>query len=175
MRNAALRRQVLDRDEWRCRNCGASADHVHHVVPLARGGKDVLGNLVSLCGSCHGAVHGLGLTHHSRLTKDGLAAARARGVKLGGIRPNTIKENPRAKEQAAKRSEKLRPVLAALQAQGASLRAMAEALAAAGTVTRTGQPLSPSGVKNHLQRLGLREMEGQAVKGQTTAGHLATG
>jgi hypothetical protein len=49
----------------------------------------------------------------------------------------------------------MRPVLAALQAQGSSLREMAQALAAAGTVTRTGQPLSASGVKNHLSRLGL--------------------
>jgi hypothetical protein len=34
-------------------------------------------------------------------------------------------------------------------------RSAAQALAAAGTNTRTGQPLSASGVKNHLQRLGL--------------------
>lgn len=161
MKNAALRRQALNRDQWCCCNCGASADHAHHVVPIVRGGKDVLGNLVSLCGSCHGAVHGLDLTHHKQLTKAGLAAAKARGVKLGGIRPGTLKENAAAKAAAAGRSEALRPILAAMAAQGASLRTMAQALAAAGTVTCTGQPLSPSGVKGHLERLGLREMEAQ--------------
>jgi hypothetical protein len=38
---------------------------------------------------------------------------------------------------------------------GYSLRKISEALAAAGTVTRTGAALSPSGVRNILQRLGL--------------------
>lgn len=151
----ALRRQALDRDEWICCNCGVSADHAHHVVPLVWGGKDVLGNLVSLCGSCHGAVHGLDLVHHKKLTKAGLAAAKARGVKLGGIRPGTIKENARAKEQAAKQSERLRPILAAMTAQGASLRAMANALASAGTTTAKGLPLSPTQVGRHLERLKL--------------------
>jgi 16S rRNA U516 pseudouridylate synthase RsuA-like enzyme len=42
-----------------------------------------------------------------------------------------------------------------MAAQGYSLRRMAEALAAAGTVTRNGQPLSASTVKLHLQRLEL--------------------
>ena len=38
---------------------------------------------------------------------------------------------------------------------GYSLRKMSEALAAAGTVTSTGAPLSPSGVRNLLQRLEM--------------------
>ena len=88
-------------------------------------------------------------------TREALAAARARGVKLGGLRPGTAARNDEARQRAQQGAERLRPVLAALQAQGASLREMAQALAAAGTTTRTGQPLSASGVKNHLQRLGL--------------------
>ena len=53
-------------------------------------------------------------------------------------------------------AERLRPVLAALQAQGAGLRQMADALLAkADTITRKVQPLSPSSVKLKLQRLGL--------------------
>lgn len=88
-------------------------------------------------------------------TREALAAAKARGVKLGGLRPSTRTRNDEARQRAQQGAEKLRPVLAALQAQGASLRDMAQALAAAGTTTRTGQPLSASGVKNHLMRLGL--------------------
>lgn len=88
-------------------------------------------------------------------TREALAAAKARGVKLGGLRANTRTRNDEARQRAQQGAEKLRPVLAALQAQGASLRDMAQALAAAGTTTRTGQPLSASGVKNHLMRLGL--------------------
>ena len=37
----------------------------------------------------------------------------------------------------------------------ASLRQMADALAAAGTTTKAGKPLSPSSVKLQLERLGL--------------------
>lgn len=88
-------------------------------------------------------------------TREGLAAAKARGVKLGGIRPNTITRNDAAREKAQEEAEKLRPLLMALKAQGASLRKMAQALAGAGCTTRNGQPLSPSTVKLQLQRLGL--------------------
>ena len=91
----------------------------------------------------------------SARTKAGLKAARDRGVKLGGTRPGTLRENAAAAAAAVSRSEALRPILQALQAQGASLRAMAQALAAAGTTTAAGLPLSPSQVRRHLERLGL--------------------
>jgi hypothetical protein len=74
---------------------------------------------------------------------------------LGGSRPGTLQENAKAKAAAAGRSEALRPILAAMVAQGASLRALAGALAAAGTRTAAGQPLSPTQVRRHLERLGL--------------------
>jgi len=92
----------------------------------------------------------------SERTREALAAARARGVKLGGLRAGTITRNDAARERAQAGAEKLRPVLAALQAQGASLREMSAALAAAGTTTAKGKPLSPSSVKLQLERLGLR-------------------
>jgi DNA invertase Pin-like site-specific DNA recombinase len=91
----------------------------------------------------------------SERTREALAAAKARGVQLGGLRAGTITRNDAAKAKATAAAERLRPLLAALQAQGASLRQMAEALAAAGTVTRNGKPLSPSTVRLQLERLGL--------------------
>lgn len=87
--------------------------------------------------------------------REGLAAAKARGAKLGGLRPGTLKENARAKQAAASRSEALRPILAPRFAEGASFGAMAQALYAAGTRTAKGEALSRSAVKRHLQRLGL--------------------
>lgn len=91
----------------------------------------------------------------SERTREALAAARARGVKLGGLRAGTITRNDAARDRAAAESERLRPVLEPMAVRGESLRAMAAALAGLGIVTRSGQALSPSGVKNHLQRLGL--------------------
>ena len=43
-----------------------------------------------------------------------------------------------------------------MAAQGASLRQMSAALAAARTTTKAGNPWSPSTVKLALERLGLR-------------------
>jgi DNA invertase Pin-like site-specific DNA recombinase len=87
--------------------------------------------------------------------REGLAAAKARGAKLGGLRPGTLKENARAKQAAASRSEALRPILAPRFAEGASFGAMAQALYDAGTRTAKGNALSRSDVKRNLQRLGL--------------------
>jgi DNA invertase Pin-like site-specific DNA recombinase len=92
----------------------------------------------------------------SERTREALQQAKARGVKLGGLRPNTITRNDAARERGQANAERLRPVLTALVAQGASLREMADALAKAGTTTKAGKPLSPSSVKLALQRLGLR-------------------
>ena len=93
----------------------------------------------------------------SARTKAGLAAARERGVKLGGLRANTATRNDAARQRAQAGSEPLRPVLAALwrQEPRPSLRTVAKALARLQVTTKAGQPWSPSTVKLHLQRLGL--------------------
>jgi DNA invertase Pin-like site-specific DNA recombinase len=91
----------------------------------------------------------------SERTREALAAAKARGVKLGGLRPGTIRENAAAAAKATATAEALRPLLVPMVAAGYSLRRMSEALAAAGTVTAKGSPLSASTVRLQLQRLGL--------------------
>ncbi|WP_107771018.1 HNH endonuclease [Nocardioides sediminis] len=56
---ARLRFAVLNRDDSRCRGCGASAKihgavlHVDHIVPVSKGGKTVLENLQTLCEPCN--------------------------------------------------------------------------------------------------------------------------
>ena len=66
----------------KCFECETAEDlQEHHVVPRSRGGTKT----VTLCYECHMKAHGRtgkGL-NHSRLTKEGLARAKARGVKLG--------------------------------------------------------------------------------------------
>lgn len=92
----------------------------------------------------------------SERTTEALAAAKARGVKLGGLRQNTLRRNDAARNRATAEAERLRPVLAPLAAAGMTLRETADALAAAGTVNRKGAPLAPVQVARLLQRLGLR-------------------
>lgn len=52
---ALLRRQVLDRDGWRCRQCGrAGRLEVDHVQALEDGGDPwAPDNLQTLCRQCH--------------------------------------------------------------------------------------------------------------------------
>ena len=62
-----VRREVLRRDKYRCKGCGWSHDgwnpsdprhlELHHVKHHARGGKNVEGNLKTLCTVCHDKVH----------------------------------------------------------------------------------------------------------------------
>ena len=53
-----VRRQVLERDGWRCQVCGKSANlQVHHELSRARLGHDDESNLITLCGVCHKAMH----------------------------------------------------------------------------------------------------------------------
>ena len=56
--NAGLRYDVLRRDGFRCRICGATqADgaklHVDHIIPIAKGGKTEISNLQTLCDLCN--------------------------------------------------------------------------------------------------------------------------
>jgi DNA invertase Pin-like site-specific DNA recombinase len=92
----------------------------------------------------------------SARTKAGLASAKARGVALGGLRPNTITRNDEAKERASAKAEELRGVLAPMVANVMSLRGMSAALAKAGVTSSKGTPLDAKQVARLLDRLELR-------------------
>jgi hypothetical protein len=53
------RELILERDEYKCQNCGQSYSNleVHHIVPLENGGSNSIGNLTTLCQDCHGSIH----------------------------------------------------------------------------------------------------------------------
>lgn len=53
----SLYEQVFKRDGWKCRHCCCRILHPHHVIFKSHGGEDTLNNLISLCPSCHAAVH----------------------------------------------------------------------------------------------------------------------
>lgn len=53
-----LRRQVLDRDNWKCQNCGRASElQVHHLRFRSALGDDSIDNLITLCFSCHESIH----------------------------------------------------------------------------------------------------------------------
>lgn len=54
---AALRYEILERDNFTCQKCGRSAPsvklEVHHIIPIEEGGTDDPSNLITLCWACH--------------------------------------------------------------------------------------------------------------------------
>jgi 5-methylcytosine-specific restriction endonuclease McrA len=56
----ALRLACYRRDKWKCQNpnCGnRNGLHPHHIEWKGKGGKDELGNLVTICWRCHSDIH----------------------------------------------------------------------------------------------------------------------
>ena len=55
---AELRKQVLERDRWRCQNCGTANNlQVHHMNCRSSLGHDCSENLITLCAHCHERLH----------------------------------------------------------------------------------------------------------------------
>lgn len=56
-----ISREVRERDGYRCTHAGCGetslALHVHHVIPLSRGGSNALSNLATLCEKHHASKH----------------------------------------------------------------------------------------------------------------------
>jgi len=93
----------------------------------------------------------------SQRTKAGLAVAKSRGVKLGGLRGGQAAANEAKKKNATDAAERLRGILSPMAATGASFPAMAKALENAGVKTATGKSIwSAMQVKRAVDRLGLR-------------------
>jgi DNA invertase Pin-like site-specific DNA recombinase len=87
-------------------------------------------------------------------TKNGLAAAKARGVKLGN--PNLKRDNKVRQEKALAFAETLRPTLEAFIDQGKSQRFMVDALNQSGVKTRKGAQWNLNQLQAVLKRLGLK-------------------
>jgi hypothetical protein len=53
-----LQAKALARDEYKCGNCGSTQNlMVHHIIPLSKGGSNLLSNLRTLCEDCHKKLH----------------------------------------------------------------------------------------------------------------------
>ena len=86
-------------------------------------------------------------------TKAALAEAKARGVKLGGLRDKTMQRNIALKKNAQDRAEKLRNIVEPMIKDDLSLRGMAKALNEAGITTARGGAWSAPQVSRIVDRL----------------------
>ena len=89
----------------------------------------------------------------SARTKAALAAAKARGVKLGGNNDPAQKRNEARKATAVKEALKLKETVLALQNAGMSLRGIAERLNQMGVKTARGGQWGPVQVQRVIQRV----------------------
>jgi len=89
----------------------------------------------------------------SMRTKAALAEAKARGVKLGGMRDATMKRNDAVQANAMDRAKKIETVILPLRRNGATLQEIASALNTASVPTARGGQWHPTTVKLVLQRL----------------------
>jgi DNA invertase Pin-like site-specific DNA recombinase len=93
----------------------------------------------------------------SRRTREALAAAKARGVKLGGVRANQPKGDPRLATQAlieasATFAARVAPIAGELRNNGMNLRQIAAELTARGVQTMRGGAWTAASVRNVLLR-----------------------
>lgn len=88
----------------------------------------------------------------STRTKAALAAAKAQGKKLGGLRPKTEARNAAIQRQADADAARLMGLIGPMSAQGMSLRAIARELDKQGIATARGGQWSARQVSNIITR-----------------------
>lgn len=86
-------------------------------------------------------------------TKQALAAAKARGVQLGGLRDKTMKRNEATKEAADAAAQRVASIVLPMRKNGSTLQAIADALNAANVPTPRGKKWAAMSVRNALARL----------------------
>jgi Recombinase len=119
-----------------CFECGQPAEIDHHIVPRIRGGTKT----VPLCEPCHAKAH-----HRDRnlstakLTKEALAAKRARGERCGGHIPYGFKLASDGKTLVRNIDEqKVIKRIIRMRKQGSTLQSIADWLNNKGYHRRTG-------------------------------------
>lgn len=89
----------------------------------------------------------------SRRTKAALAEAKAKGKKLGGIRPGTEARNEAMKANADSYAQRMASLIEPMRTSGKTLREIADTLNATGVMTSRGGKWSASQVMRTLDRV----------------------
>ncbi len=89
----------------------------------------------------------------SQRTKAALREAKARGVKLGGLREGTFKRAQAKRNEALKRAQRIEEIVIPLRNQGVSLQSIANALNKTNEKTLLGGEWRPTQVSRVISRL----------------------
>ena len=148
-----------------CWECGAETEdlHDHHVIPRSRGGTKT----VPLCVSCHAKAHHMKKNMAaSRLTREGLARAKARGVKLGNSNwKPALEAATRVRQSYADEfARQFAPVLKQLRESVRTYSELAEELNRLGFKTRQGKMFFPASVRNLELRIKALEINTEEVE-----------
>jgi len=95
---ARVRREILERDGHRCRSAGCGSARflaVHHRTPREAGGTNDPENLVTLCSSCHRALHGHAGKPRGPTDVPGAAGAAASSRRSRAEPPRSARRVPR--------------------------------------------------------------------------------
>jgi len=149
-----------------CVACGNTENlHQHHLVPRSVGGSDDESNLITLCNSCHGKIHGITKEWNlTKLTKEALWRKKAKGERTGSIpygfnvADDGIKLIKNAHEQEA--------IDYCIEAKkdGYSLREIADLLIEQGFKNRVGNAFNAKTIKNILNINGINTARTVAEK-----------
>ncbi|WP_223478764.1 recombinase family protein [Oricola indica] len=93
----------------------------------------------------------------SKRTKAALAAAKERGVKLGGLRDETMRRNEVLKEKADREAERLVKVIRPMREGRATLTTIAETLQDMGIPTSRGGRWTAKQVSRALERMEAKK------------------
>ena len=147
---------------YKCFECGTSEciQH-HHIIPESLGGTKT----IPLCSMCHARAHGIKRNKQidiSRLTKEGLAAAKKRGVKLGtAAKPMTEEGYEKSMKTrvlgADEYALKMKPIILPMLSAGMSYNTIAKKLNENNISTPRKGSWYAASVINLLKRLEISE------------------
>lgn len=151
-----------------CRQTGASiliakidrlSRDAAFLLTLRKAGVDIVAADMPNAGTLEFGVRAVVAQHEreeiSRRTKQALAAARERGVKLGSPNPRAggLASAAARRDKTLAVAEKAMPIVSALRDAGASLRAIATRLNEAGIQTVNGRKWHAQSVSNLMETL----------------------
>lgn len=84
---------AVDRTEGKCANCGSKYEVVHHIIPIASGGKDNVENLIPLCRKCHLIAHNGFYSNRFGLNRDFLLKFKPELADIGQDYPDILLSN----------------------------------------------------------------------------------